>query len=90
VNAFDIILVVAGVGGLILVITAAGLACERRIARKLASSLLGKACPYCGSPVREDAIRSARLEHGFEDQDVAVICSNCGSKVVQYEKDRPS
>jgi hypothetical protein len=88
VNALNIIFIVAGVACLIFTIIATGLALERRKARKLASSLFGQPCPFCGSLLGQDAIRSARLDHGFEDDDVRVVCPNCSKTVIQYEKDR--
>jgi hypothetical protein len=85
-----IIVIVAVVACLIVAICAAGMALERRMARKIASSLLSQACPFCGNLFRRDTIRSARLEHGFEDQDVSVICSSCSKTVYLFEKDRYS
>ena len=81
VNATDIIVIVAGVACLVGAIILAGQASERREARKLALPLLGQACPFCGNPFRHDAIRSARLDFGFEDDDVSIVCSDCAKTV---------
>ena len=88
VNAIDIILIAVGVACLVAAIIFVGQALERRKARKIASSHLGQACPFCGSTFRHDAIRSARLVFGFEDDDVSIVCPNCSKTVTLYEKDR--
>jgi hypothetical protein len=58
VNAIEVIFIVVGIIGLALGIVAAGQALERRAARKLASPLLGRTCPCCGSSFRSDVIRT--------------------------------
>lgn len=83
----EIIVVVGAIAGLVSVIVAVALALERRMARKIASSRLGQACPFCRSPLRQEAIRSARLEQGFEDQDVSLVCPDCSKTIYIFEKD---
>jgi len=34
--------------------------------------------------------RPLRLEHGYEDQDVRMVCSSCSKTVYLFEKDRYS
>jgi len=87
VNAIDVILVVVGVACLVVAIVFAGQALERRKARQLALALLGRTCPHCGSAFRRDAIRSARLDFGFEDDDITIVCPDCSKTVTLYEKD---
>jgi endogenous inhibitor of DNA gyrase (YacG/DUF329 family) len=87
VNAIDVILIVVGVACLVVTIVLVGQALERRKARQIALSLLGRACPYCGSTFRREAIRSARLDFGFEDDDITIICPDCSKTVTLYEKD---
>ena len=86
-NAIDVIRIVVGIACLVVAIVFVGQALERRKARKLALLLLGRACPYCGSTFRRDAIRSARLDFGFEDDDITIVCPDCSKTVTLYEKD---
>jgi hypothetical protein len=87
VNAIDVFLIAVGVASLVVSIVFVGQALERRKARKLALSLLGRACPYCSSTFHRDAIRSARLVFGFEDDDITIVCPNCSKTVTLYEKE---
>jgi hypothetical protein len=81
VSAIEIILVLVGITGLVFAIIAAAQALERRAARKLATPLLGRPCPFCGSSFRQDAIRGARLEHPFDGSNYAsVVCLDCSKR----------
>ena len=82
VSATEIILILLGIIGLVLGIVAAGQAFERRAARKLVSPLLGRPCPSCGNSFHPDAIRSARLEHGFDGPSYAsLVCPVCSKRL---------
>ena len=80
-SATEVILILVGTIGLVFGIVAAGRALERRAARKLVSPLLGRPCPSCGGSFHLDAIRSARLEHGFDGPSYpTLVCPDCSKR----------
>ena len=81
VSATEITILMVGIVSLVLGIIAVGRALESRIARKLATPLLGQPCPFCGRSFRLGAIRRARLEHTFDGPHYAsVVCPDCSKR----------
>jgi hypothetical protein len=81
VSGVEIIFVLAGIGGLVLVIIFAGRILEARNAKKLASPLVGRSCLSCGTSFSPDVIRSARLETPFDGPSYpSVVCPSCSKR----------
>ena len=85
-SATEIVVIVVGIVGMIAAIIYVGLALEKREARKLASVIVGLPCPSCGSLFQMNAVRSAHLEHGFDEPSYcSVVCSACCQRCLVIE-----
>src|SRR5438445_13743653 len=81
-NAIEEVLLVIGGVGLVFGTVAVLQTVEKRNARRLAGSLLGRSCPKCGGILDARAVRDAREEHGFGTRatHVSVTCPGCAKR----------